>query len=203
MISAIYLVISNYFTGRYEFINLKLHLDFTIFLIVFGGIIIQIFIPGYPQELLFIYSGMEYGFVMGGLINWIAMIFAAQLGYEIGRFSVEKGKKMSTISTFNDESSKFHIMHEKGNFGLIMLRLIPFAPNDGLSFLGGIVGLKRRNYFIVSIMAFLPYSFLYSYAGSQNADIINKSIIFTINVIILSLIIMAFLIYRLKNNFRR
>jgi uncharacterized membrane protein YdjX (TVP38/TMEM64 family) len=201
-VSSIYFLISNYFTGGHEFLNITLNHDFTVFCFVFGGIIIQTLIPGYPQELLFIYSGMEFGILKGGLINWTAMVIAAQLSYEIARLSVTRGKHLRIISILNENSNKLQFIQNRGNFGLFVIRLIPFAPNDGLSYLAGTLNLPRKNYFFVSMVTFLPYAFLYSYAGSKNIDFINKSVLLEINIILLVLLISIGIIIKLKRSLR-
>ncbi|MHA2274541.1 MAG: TVP38/TMEM64 family protein [Candidatus Kariarchaeaceae archaeon] len=201
-VSAGFLIMAAYFTGRFSFPNVDEINQYSAFVFIFGGIIFQAFIPGFPQELLFIYSGLEYGFIIGGLINWSAMVIAAQVSYEVGRASITGGKKIH--STFNrfQNSKLIQTLRKKGNSGLFFTRLFPFAPNDGLSLIAGTIPLPRKKYFYISVITFLPYSFFYAYIGTMDLKVIDRSIIFRINVILIFLSSILLLILILVRYFK-
>jgi uncharacterized membrane protein YdjX (TVP38/TMEM64 family) len=132
----------------------------------------------------------------------VAMVIAAQVSYEVGRASITGGKKIH--STFNrfQNSKLIQTLQKKGSSGLFITRLFPFAPNDGLSLIAGTIPLPRKKYFSISVIAFLPYSFFYAYIGTMDLKIIDRSIIFRINFILMLLSTIVFLILLMMQYFK-
>ncbi len=170
---------------------------FLSFALIFGGIIFQVFIPGFPKEFLLIQAGLVFGFFLGGLINWFAMIIAAQVGYEVVRRSIERGSNFNNLLIQYQNSKIIHKLNEKGNFGLFTIRLLPFAPNDVLSLISGALLLPRKGYFLVSVITALPYAFFFAYLGSIGSNYYNKTKLIQINFL---LILVSFLIIVIKRS---
>lgn len=169
------------------------------FILIFFGLIIQVFIPGFPKELLLIQAGIVFGLFFGTLINWIGMILAAQFGYEISRYSILTGGRFSTRINEYSNSALIKKLEQKGNYGLFWLRLIPYSPNDVLSLLSGLLILPRKGFIIVSIITALPFAIFFAYLGSLGAKYINLTDLYKINILLLiSSIIIIFLYYIVK-----
>jgi len=157
-------------------------------------LIIQVFIPGFPKEILLIQAGSKYGLYWGSIINWIGMVFAAQVGYEVVRNSVITGGKFSKMIADYQQSKWLTKLEEKGNYALFFLRLIPYAPNDVLSLLSGSLLLPRRGFIIVSMITAIPYAIIFAYVGNFGASHWGESTVLLINfgVLIISIGITLF-----------
>ncbi|MHA2275984.1 MAG: VTT domain-containing protein [Candidatus Kariarchaeaceae archaeon] len=145
------------------------------------------FIPGFPKETLLIQSGLVFGFIWGGIINWFAMVVGAQIGYEVVRRSIETGGKFHLLLSRYQNSKFIRKLDEKGNFGLFLIRLTPNAPNDLLSLSAGALLLPRKGFFIISVVSFLPYAFLFSYIGSIGSNFFDNSLLLRVNIVIMIL----------------
>jgi uncharacterized membrane protein YdjX (TVP38/TMEM64 family) len=179
-----------------------LHL-YTNFALIFGGVILQVFLPGFPKELLLIQSGIVFGFLLGGLLNWLSMIIGAQIGYEVVRRSIEKGGKFHTL-LIRYQHSRMRYQHsrmiktlnDKGNLGLFLIRLLPNAPNDLLSLIAGALILPRKGFFLVSVVTTLPYAFLFAYIGSISSNYFDDILLVKINIAVMVLSLVFIGIHR-------
>ncbi len=153
-------------------------------ILIVVGVTIQVFLPGFPKEILLLESGLLFGVIGGTLVNWSAMIIAAQVGYEVVRHSVETGSKLSSILYRYQHWHLVNTLNQRGNHGLFLIRLIPNAPNDLLSLLSGGLLLPRRGFFLVSVVTALPYAFILAYFGSIGNEFINPANLLWGNLIV-------------------
>ncbi|MCE7735412.1 MAG: TVP38/TMEM64 family protein [Candidatus Heimdallarchaeota archaeon] len=154
-------------------------------LFILGGLIIQVFLPGFPKETLLFQSGASYGVLYGSIINWLGMVLGAQVAYEVVRRSVETGGKFSTLLVKYKDSKPVKYVEERGIKGLFVIRLIPNAPNDVLSLVAGALFLPRKGFFLVSIVTAIPYAILFAYLGHIGKDFISTTDLLFINSIFL------------------
>ena len=167
-----------------------------------GILVGQVFLPGFPKELILIQAGAEFGVVLGSIINWIGMVIGAQVGYETVRRSVETGGRFSDILVRYPELPSMKYLEAKGNTGLFMLRLIPNSPNDVLSLVSGGLFLPRKGFFLVSVVTAIPYAIVFAYFGSIGSEFINTRILLIINFTLFGIfLIVLLLIYLRKRNF--
>lgn len=140
------------------------------FFYLFFGIVQQVFIPGFPKELLLLQAGAAFGLVGGTLLNWVAMITGAQLAYETTYYLSSHASRH--IDRFTKLlTPKWHRkLLEQGNKGLFFIRLLPTAPNDVLSFTAGLLELPRKGFFIVSVLTAFPYALLFAYLAVQTLN---------------------------------
>ncbi|MHA2027799.1 MAG: TVP38/TMEM64 family protein [Candidatus Kariarchaeaceae archaeon] len=169
---------------------------YTNFALIFGGVILQVFLPGFPKELLLIQSGIVFGFLLGGLLNWLSMIIGAQIGYEVVRRSIEKGGKFHTLLIRYQHSRMIKTLNDKGNLGLFLIRLLPNAPNDLLSLIAGALILPRKGFFLVSVVTTLPYAFLFAYIGSISSNYFDDILLVKINIAVMVLSLVFIGIHR-------
>lgn len=132
-------------------------------------LILQVFLPGFPKELLLVQAGSNYGFILGSLINWLGMILGAQLAYEFaGLYRSLFGRLYSLNSDKVIQLNEY--LQNKGAWGLFYMRLIPFSPNDILSFLSGFIRINRWQYILVSLFTAIPYAMVFAYLGNKSAE---------------------------------
>lgn len=161
---------------------------------IIGGLIVQVFLPGFPKETLLLQSGADFGFYFGSLINWIGMVFGAQVGYEVVRKSVETGGKFSNLLNDYKNLKLVKYVENEGNKGLFFIRLIPYAPNDVLSLIAGALFLPRKGFLLVSMVTAIPYALFFGYLGNRGKDFVDTQTLFIVNFIFLSLSVILLLI---------
>ncbi|MCY3412577.1 MAG: VTT domain-containing protein [Candidatus Heimdallarchaeota archaeon] len=157
-------------------------------------LIIQAFIPGFPKETLLLQAGIIFGTLLGGILNWLGMVFAAQFAYEVVRRSVEQGGRYSSLISRYEQADFLIKLQKSGNIGLFVLRLLPFSPNDVLSLISGALKLPRRGFVLVSLITAIPYAFLFAYIGATGSKYIDQELLLHINgkLILLFLVIGGF-----------
>ena len=163
-------------------------------LFILGGLIIQVFLPGFPKETLLFQSGANYGLLYGSIINWTGMVVGAQVAYEVVRRSVETGGRFSTLLQKYQDSKPVKYVEEKGIKGLFVIRLVPNAPNDVLSLVAGALFLPRKGFFLVSIFTAIPYAILFAYLGDIGKDFISTADLLLINSIFLLISLLVLMI---------
>ena len=155
------------------------------FIIIMGAIIGQVFLPGFPKETLLLQAGIQFGLILGTILNWLGMVLAAQLAYEVVRRSITTGGKYSKLLEQYRDSKFLKQLEQRGNYGLFLIRLVPYAPNDVLSLLSGALCLPRKGFLIVSIITAIPFAVLFAYLGSVGNKFIDEALLRGINIAIM------------------
>jgi uncharacterized membrane protein YdjX (TVP38/TMEM64 family) len=166
--------------------------------VILGGLIVQVFLPGFPKETLLFQSGANYGLVTGSIINWIGMVVGAQVGYELVRKSIETSGQISQKMEQYQSSKMVKYVEERGNKGLFVVRLIPIAPNDVLSLIGGVLLLPRKGFFLVSVITAIPYAILFAYLGEIGKDFVNTQTMLIVNS---TFLLVSLVIFGLRSQF--
>ena len=136
------------------------------------SLILQIFIPGFPKEVLMLQAGISYGWFIGGIINWVGMVIGAQVAYETMAFLESRGSKHVMYLQKFEENYYVKRLRKDGNYALFVFRLVPYAPNDLLSLASGFIRLPRRGFFLTSVITAVPYAFVFSYLGELGSEYI-------------------------------
>jgi uncharacterized membrane protein YdjX (TVP38/TMEM64 family) len=167
--------------------------------IILGGLIVQVFLPGFPKEVLLFQSGATYGLFFGSVINWIGMVVGAQVAYEVVRKSIEAGGQISQKLDNYKNSKMIKYVKKRGNRGLFVTRLIPIAPNDVLSMIGGAILLPRKGFFLVSVITAIPYAILFAYLGTIGEEFVSTQTLLIVNSIFLLFSLTIYLV-RMKHS---
>lgn len=126
---------------------------------------LEVFLFSFPKEIVMVYGGFAFGTVGGGLLNFLGLVGAVWLGFEggyAGRISFDREQKV--VLKFQNW------LENRGILALGLLRFFPLTPNDVLSITCGFFKLKRIPYLIISVIAAIPYAFLWSYLGATQID---------------------------------
>ena len=126
------------------------------------------------------------GFIVGSFI-----VFS--LSRKFGRPFVEKFVSERHLEWF-DKISK-----EKGQFTLFLIYLLPFFPDDIISYIAGLTNMKMKNLLLISFLGRLPGFIVLSLVGSGFA---SQNSTFSI-VLLISIIAISIIIYLLRNNLER
>ncbi|MFV2014857.1 MAG: TVP38/TMEM64 family protein [Candidatus Heimdallarchaeota archaeon] len=157
---------------------------------VISVLALAVFLFGFPREAVMVFSGYQFGLLIGLLINQIGLFIGAGLGYIIGkrgRLKVENTKKTVYI--------RYHkAFEEKGIKALTALRLTPFSPQDTISMVSGFLRINQKSYFLISFLSFLPYALFWSFVGQNFFDQMISIIPTDYNIEIWLYSLLAFLV---------
>lgn len=122
-----------------------------------------LFLPGTPFTL----AG---GFVFGPLRGTIVVILSATLGaflaFLIGRFFTRdfvSGLIKKRFKKLREYDTK---LEEHGFLTIIFLRLVPLFPFNGLNYALALTKIKKKDYFLGTLIGIIPGTFSYVYIGS-------------------------------------
>ena len=131
----------------YVFVS-SLSLPFTVFLTVAGGLL--------------------FGLVLGVLLSSFASVIGATFSFLTARFFLRDFLRTKFKTRFRKMSERFD---REGGYYLFTLRLVPLVPFFFVNVLMGLTSIKTRVFFIVSQIAMLPGTIIYTYGGSRLAQV--------------------------------
>ncbi|MBI4980171.1 TVP38/TMEM64 family protein [Candidatus Woesearchaeota archaeon] len=116
-----------------------------------------------PGQVTTIAAGFLFGPIWGGIYSLIGVTLGSETIYSISK---KYGKKLA-LKIFNPiEMAHFqHFFKQKGNWSIFLARIMPFFPNDLVSFTAGLIGIKRKNFHLYSTLGFIPQIILFSLIG--------------------------------------
>jgi uncharacterized membrane protein YdjX (TVP38/TMEM64 family) len=138
--------------------------------IVFGLIYIAATIFALPGSVLTIGGGLIFGPLWGTLINWLSASIGAAISFLISRYlgrgTVAKIlKKQNKLQGLDDKIGK------NGFYSVLILRLVPLFPFNGLNFGLGLTKVSFRNYLLATLLGMLPGTFVYTSLGSAGRHV--------------------------------
>jgi len=132
---------------------------------IFGLIYIVATIFALPGSVLTIGGGLLFGAWWGTLINWLSASMGAMISFllarYLGRETVTKIlKSKGTLQGLDDK------IGNNGFYSVLILRLVPLFPFNGLNFGLGLTKVSFRDYTLATLLGMLPGTFVYTSLGS-------------------------------------
>ncbi len=137
-----------------------------------------------PSQVTTIVAGFLFGPLWGGIYSLIGATLGSEAIYSLSK---KYGKKLA-LKIFNPaEIAHFqHFFKQKGNWSVFLARIMPFFPNDLVSFTAGLIGIKRKNFHLFSTLGFIPQIVLFSLIGwGLSPEIANVTLVVLVAVVIL------------------
>ena len=135
-------------------------------LLYIGGYILGtvLFLPG---TLLSFLGAVLFGFWEGTLYTWIGATLGATAAFLLAKAlgrdyvnSLLKGRMQAL-----DERLRAH-----GFLGLLIMRLVPLFPFNGLNYGAGLTAIRFRDYFLATVIGLLPGIFVYQFLFARLGD---------------------------------
>ncbi len=121
-------------------------------------------------------GGVLFGAVAGALIVNVGATLGAVCAFVFSRYII--GKKIQGL--YGSQLGKFNTELETNKYQyLFSLRFLPIFPFFLVNFLCGVTKLDLKAFIITTSLGIIPGSFVYTYAGSQLANIDSLGDIFT------------------------
>lgn len=153
--------------------------------------IIQVILAPIPGHAVGVAGGFLFGFWGGFILNLIGIVVGSALAFLLARWL---GKPIVDLCV-GDKAADFSkkIASSKGVKGLILVYLLPFLPDDALSFVAGLMPIKFRTFITIVSLCRSPGILVASLTGS---GLINLSLFAWVVIGALALILLA--IYWIK-----
>ncbi|OGQ07118.1 MAG: hypothetical protein A3G32_08960 [Deltaproteobacteria bacterium RIFCSPLOWO2_12_FULL_40_28] len=133
--------------------------------LVFGLIYIAATVFALPGSVLTIGGGLLFGAWWGTLINWLSASIGAIISFLLARYL---GR--DAVTKILKGKGTLHGLDEKignnGFYSVLILRLVPLFPFNGLNFGLGLTKVSFRDYLLATLLGMLPGTFVYTSLGS-------------------------------------
>jgi uncharacterized membrane protein YdjX (TVP38/TMEM64 family) len=127
---------------------------------------LQVVIAVIPGELTQLAGGFVYGTFWGTVYSEAGLLLGSVIAFYIARMFGYPLLKVLVPKSHLDKFG-FLINNPKGEFGLLVLFLIPALPKDTLTYLAGLTPLKPLRFIFLALVARLPGVLLSSYIGAH------------------------------------
>ena len=155
--------------------------------------ILQVFIAPIPGQLVGFVGGYLFGVWLGTLYSIIGTVLGTlvivSLVKKFGEPFVRKMVDKKTYKKFD------HFCKKNGIITLFLIYLLPFFPDDAISFIAGLSKIKIRHIILVAFIGRLPGMFGLSLIGAGVA----KSEANFATILVGILILISFIIYHYKD----
>ena len=144
-----------------------------------------------PSQVTTIVAGFLFGPIWGGIYSLIGVTLGSETIYSISK---KYGKKLA-LKIFNPiEIAHFqHFFKQKGNWSIFLARIMPFFPNDLVSFTAGLIRIKRKEFHLYSTLGFIPQIVLFSLIGwGLSPDTAKVTLALLVAVVILLFLAVIF-----------
>jgi len=133
--------------------------------LVFGLLYIAATVFALPGSVLTIGGGLLFGAEWGTLINWISASLGAMISFLLARYLGREAvtkilKSKGTLQGLDDK------IGNNGFYSVLLLRLVPLFPFNGLNFGLGLTKVSFRDYTLATLLGMLPGTFVYTSLGS-------------------------------------
>ncbi|QDU62690.1 TVP38/TMEM64 family inner membrane protein YdjZ [Planctomycetes bacterium Pan216] len=128
--------------------------------LIYIGIYIVGTVVMIPGTALSFAGAVLYGTLLGTLYTWIGAVIGSSLAYFVarllGRDFVDR-LLQGRLAEFDRQVS------EKGFDGLLIIRLLPIFPFNGVNFASGLTSIKFKDYVLATAIGILPGTFMFQY----------------------------------------
>ena len=160
--------------------------------------IIQVIIPPISHQTISLLGGLIFGFGFGFLLNWIGRVLGASFAFYLSR---RFGRDFVKRKVSKDVFEKFDNVINEHHFLIFLMYILPFFPDDEISYILGISDMKFSRYLAIIGLGHITGSLFAAGIGSgffqKN---IKTFIIAFVPSIVLFLIITFFNPKRMKIN---
>jgi uncharacterized membrane protein YdjX (TVP38/TMEM64 family) len=153
----------------------------------------QVILSAIPGQVLSIAGGYLFGFTLGTAYNLIGTMAGSLVVFALAK---KFGRKF--VESFVPKKDMHHLdrfFKRQGVMPLIIARVIPFFPNDAVSFFLGITKISYWRYTWTTFLGFLPQFLLLNFLGIELLSGIN---FLTISLVIFLSLFGIFYIFRHK-----
>ncbi|MFH1591052.1 MAG: TVP38/TMEM64 family protein [archaeon] len=126
---------------------------------------LQVVISVIPGQFISIAGSYVFGFWIGLLLNLTGVMLGSVFVFKLAR---RHGKRL--VLTFVDPEELIHLnafFEERGLMALGMARVVPFFPNDAVSFVAGLTKIPTWKFFLVTLIGFVPQFVLLAIFGGR------------------------------------
>lgn len=132
-----------------------------VFILIMALVVVVPPIPGLP---LVMGSSMIFGSFLGGVYSTIGVSLGASIAFGISR---KFGRPLVLIFFSNDRVIEFEnkLTVKRQLIALFLMRIIPLAPFDIVSYVAGLTPIKFRYFILITLVGAFPGNLLLTYLG--------------------------------------
>lgn len=122
---------------------------------------------GFPAVFLSTLGALVFGKWLGTGLNLLGAMGGASIAFAFSRFLLKDFferrvfKESPWYARFNEG------VRQDGLYYILLVRLIPLFPFNGVNFAAGVTNLRYRRYFFGTLMGMIPHAFVYANAVAE------------------------------------
>jgi len=184
------ILLSSFFYAKYvnskEVINIIQNSRHSAPIIYIAFVAGQVLLFPIPGQFAGIIGGYFFGYILGTLYSIIGLTIGSYLAFylsrKFGKPLVEKIDKKKKIKSLEN------LIKNKEEYVLFLVLLLPFMPDDLISFVAGLTKMKTINFIFITIIGRLPGFLFLNLVGAGLSQEDNKLILSIIIILVLSII---------------
>jgi len=150
----------------------------------------QVLLFPIPGQFAGIAGGYFFGYILGTLYSIIGLTIGSYVAFylsrKFGKPFVEKIDKKDKIKHFEK------LIKDKEESILFLVLLLPFMPDDLISFIAGLTKIKTSNFILITIIGRLPGFFFLNLVGAGLSESGSKFIFLMIFIVVVSIILFLY-----------
>ena len=168
------------FSANLELMVQQLSPSWTAALLIIGFLAVDVLVP-VPSSVIMLASGALFGGILGGVLSIIGSstcaILAFQASRKVGRDKVVEWVGQKDYETFST------LMQKYGGYAVVLTRAVPLAM-ESVSFIAGLTKMKLKNFVLMSLLGYVPFAFLYSFAGASAKELSSTSTVLVLGFLL-------------------
>ncbi|EKD79210.1 MAG: hypothetical protein ACD_41C00133G0002 [uncultured bacterium] len=132
-------------------------------LVMIGLIAAEVVIAPLPGGWLAIATGYLFGSLLGSLYAYLGNVIGAAIAFELAR---ALGQPFVRHFVSEKKYALYSAKLTTSRFGLALLYAIPLFPIDIVSLLLGMTGIRRRDYYLIMALGFIPNMVALNFVGA-------------------------------------
>ncbi len=147
----------------------------------------------FPVTIMALTGGLAFGVIQGSLLTLLGAVSGAMLAFLVARY-FRRGLRLKA------KRGQFEKLEEqlasRGFVYVLFVRLLPFVPFDLVSYAAGATRMRKRDFFLATLIGATPLTVIYSFIGARLAEgsLLAGAVAFAILIILTGLL----LLYRKK-----
>jgi uncharacterized membrane protein YdjX (TVP38/TMEM64 family) len=158
-------------------------------LVLLAIMIVQVLVPPIPAELIVIGAGKRYGVAVTTLIAGTGLLLGSILVYWLGEWIEQRFGRLfdrERLQTIMERLRRIEVP-------LLLVRALPYNPSDLISYAAGIMGLKKKRFFLLTCFTSYSRCFVLAHFGAAISGM--HSLIVVASILVVSALVAGALVY--------
>jgi len=158
-------------------------------LVLLAIMVVQVVVPPIPAELIVIGAGKRYGVAVTTLTAGSGLLLGSVLVYWLGGWIEHRFGRLFERERLQRVMERLR----KIEVPLLLVRALPYNPSDLISYAAGIMGLKKKRFFLLTCFTSYFRCFVLAHFGAAICGL--DSLLAVASILLVSALVAGALVY--------